>query len=106
MALGRPFSLPIPRRRRPLLPPPPAAATAAAAARRECERRSDGRHDQDRHARPLAIPPHVPSLISYVCSGRHESRTRFPCSESASCEDVSTFWRATTSSPPPSSWTM
>src|SRR5439155_19102513 len=80
-----------------------AAATAAAttAARHECERRCDGRHGYDRHARPLGNRPHVPSLvISYVCSGRHERRTRFPCSASASCEDVSRFCLTTTSTPP------
>src|SRR3954454_18059439 len=80
-----------------------ATATATAAARHECEHRCDSRQGCDCHARPLGNPSHVPSfLISYVCSGRHERRTRFPCSESASCEDVSRFCRTTTSWPPAS----
>ena len=57
----------------------------------------------DRKDVSLANPPHVPSFsISYVCSGRHERPTRFPCSERASCEDVSRFCRTTTSTPPES----
>src|SRR5574337_955046 len=53
---------------------------------RNGERSDDGGHDDCcRHLSP-ANPPHVPSFaISYVCSGRHERRTRLPCSESASC---------------------
>ena len=74
--------------------------------RRHGERRGDCDHDADSEDVSRANPPHVPSFsISYVCSGRHERRTRFPWSERASCEDVSRFWRTTDNVPPPSSST-